>query len=83
MFRTFYVGDDYTTYPIGEITGLGDNILSLDSGPGAPIMVPIPMRIYRNVRLGLTSTLTALVTTNLGSISVSDVVTLEAPKGKV
>ena len=83
MFRTFYVGDDYTTYPIGEITGLGDTILSLDSGPGAPIMVPIPMRIYRDVRIGLSSTLTAKVTTSLGSVDVFDTVTLEAPKGKV
>jgi hypothetical protein len=101
MFRTFYVGDEYVSYPLGEITGYtwvpipppdprapGEwvknySIISLDSGPPIPILVPIPMKVYRNRRIGLTSTLTATVYTSLGTTAVSDVVNLEAPKGKV
>jgi len=92
QFRTFYVGDNYITYPIGEITGyvwngsewvMNSSIILLDAGPPIPVLAGIPMRIYRDRRIGLTSTLTATVTTSLGSVVVSDVVNLEAPKGKV
>jgi hypothetical protein len=82
------------SFPIGEIDGYvwdpglsafvpDYSIIMTDTWPLIPILAPVPMQVLRDNRIGLSSTLTASISTSLGNKAVSDSVNFEAPKGKV